>query len=151
MGGWRGGGAAAVVGAGEVRHWECCVKRVEASGEADKRGCGYIQCAAAARRLSVLTETLATQHNKTSSTAKAGPCGPDTGGDRNTYFWVALLYCVFFLSFTSAGRVSCLAERLRVFFPPRAATRRCSPVRGALCFLWGRGSSGGGGGGGAWR
>lgn len=112
--------ATAVVEAGEVRHWECCVKRVEASESQTKEAAATFSTPPRADCPSYGATRKGEKkpNTKTSSTGKRDPpplaFGPDTG-DRNTYFWVAPLYCFFFTGGASAGRVSCLAKWLHFF------------------------------------
>lgn len=158
MGGGGGAAAAAVVGAGEVRHWECCVKRVEGSESQTKEAAATFSAPPPPPPLADRPSSGATgkKKNKTQdlqhSTGKRDPpplaCGPDTG-DRNTYFWVALLYCFFSLGKTRRGEFP--ASRSGFVSP---STSRCysavlAGLRGSVFFFFfGRGSGGGGGGGG---
>lgn len=139
MEGGAAAAAAAVVGAGEVRHWECCVKRVEASESQTKEAAATFSAPPPPPPLADRPSSGATSQKKKKDlqrcTGKRDPpplaCGPDTG-DRNTYFWVALLFWFFFTGVDSAGRVSCLSERLRFSFhlsPPLGGARRFAGLR----------------------
>lgn len=132
-----------------MRHWECCVKRVEASESQTKEAAATFSAPPPPPPTVRPTEPLAKNktENKTLSTGKRGPPFSRlwTRYRRQEHVFLGRAIILFFTGGDSAGRVSCLAERLRFFFHLSLLLGGARRFAGLFIFVGGGGGGGGAG------